>query len=124
MKKSFGHLKAFNDSTQQRMGGLALVIFNFATVPFEWYPSRYLPMLRKNIKENLDESSEYFEYINSQFGKWKWEWEPDYDNIQKLVEEEGIGYLQENVDLNALQKQYSGTYWMGIKTNHQAITIK
>lgn len=57
--------------------------------------------VEKNIKENLDESSEYFEYINSQFGNENGN-EPDYDNIQKLVEE-GIGYLQENVDLNALR---------------------
>lgn len=101
LKKSFGHLKAFNDSTTKNGGFGFSNILNFAT-QFNLNDIKSIfTNVEKNIKENLDESSEYFEYINSQFGNGNGN-EPDYDNIQKLVEE-GIGYLQENVDLNALR---------------------
>lgn len=101
LKKSFNHLRAVNDSTTKN-GGFGLNnILNFAT-QFNLNDIKSIfSNVEENIKENLDESSEYFEYINSKFGNENGN-EPDYENIQKLVEE-GIGYLQENVDLNALR---------------------
>ncbi|RCK66055.1 hypothetical protein Cantr_01734 [Candida viswanathii] len=57
----------------------------------------------EKIKENINEPNAYFEYMNSKFGNEDGG-EPDYDDIQKMVEE-GIDFLQENIDLNKLGGQ-------------------
>ncbi|KAL6449700.1 hypothetical protein SBY92_000600 [Candida maltosa Xu316] len=56
----------------------------------------------EDIKDNIhDDSDQYFEYINQKFGNENGENEPNFEDIQKMVEN-GFEYLQENVDLNEL----------------------
>lgn len=52
----------------------------------------------EKFKENINEPNAYFEYMNNKFGNEDGD-EPDFNDIQKMVEE-GIDYLQENIDLN------------------------
>lgn len=57
----------------------------------------------EQAKENIHDTNAYFEYMNSKFGNEDGD-EPDYNDIHKMVEQ-GIEYLQDNIDLNKLGGQ-------------------